>query len=198
MGLLRVGRQREQPQSKILSADKQRQKRTERRRRPMAKNDARNRPHPWGIVRISRRETQMSCRRFTGRTRKDQDFAEEIESHLAHEEDANLARGFSPEEARRQAHLRFGNPRTVREKEWRYRSIAWIEDLRRDFSFAVRALRKSPGFPGHRGSRDRRRDRRKYGSFLRNRCGPAQAPHLSKSRGIGRADAIQARRGHSR
>jgi putative ABC transport system permease protein len=88
----------------------------------------------------------MNLRRFSNRTRKDQDFAEEIESHLAHEEDANLARGLSPEEARRQALLRFGNPWTVREREWHYRSFPWISDLKRDFSFAVRALAKMPGF----------------------------------------------------
>jgi putative ABC transport system permease protein len=88
----------------------------------------------------------MNLRRFSNRTRKDQDFAGEIESHLAHEEDANLARGLSPEEARRQALLRFGNPWTVREREWHYRSFPWISDLKRDFSFAVRALAKTPGF----------------------------------------------------
>ena len=88
----------------------------------------------------------MIMRRFTGRTRKDQDFAEEIESHLAHEEDVNRARGLSEEEGRRQARLRFGNPRTIREREWRYRSLVWIDDLWRDFSFALRALRKAPGF----------------------------------------------------
>ena len=88
----------------------------------------------------------MNLRRFSHRTSKDRDLAEEIESHLAHEEDANLARGLSPEEARRQARLRFGNPCTVREREWRYRSFPWISDLQRDFSFAVRALAKTPGF----------------------------------------------------
>jgi len=72
----------------------------------------------------------MNLRRFSNRTRKDQDFAGEIESHLAHEEDANLARGLSPEEARRQALLRFGNPWTVREREWHYRSFPWISDLK--------------------------------------------------------------------
>jgi putative ABC transport system permease protein len=87
----------------------------------------------------------MMMRRFTGRTCKDQDFAEEIESHLAHEEDTNQALGLSQDEARRQALLHFGNPRTVREREWRYRSLAWMEDLRRDFSFALRSLRKTPG-----------------------------------------------------
>ncbi len=88
----------------------------------------------------------MSVRRFTGRTHKDQDFAEEIESHLAHEEDSNRTRGLSPEDAHRQARVHFGNVRTVREREWRYRSIPWIEDLWRDFRFALRALGKVPGF----------------------------------------------------
>lgn len=88
----------------------------------------------------------MSLRRFLHRSRRDQDFAEEIESHLAHEQDANLARGLSPQESRRQAHLRFGNPRTVRERDWYYHSFPWIEDLRRDFSFALRSLAKTPAF----------------------------------------------------
>ena len=87
----------------------------------------------------------MNLRRFANRNSKDQDFAEEIESHLAHEEDANLARGLSPEEARRQANLRFGNPRSAREREWHYRSLPWLEDLLRDFRFAVRAHAKTPG-----------------------------------------------------
>ncbi len=88
----------------------------------------------------------MSVPRLIDRTQKDRDFAEEIESHLAHEEDANLAWGHSPEEARRQARLRFGNPRTYRERAWRHQSVSWIEDLWRDFRFALRALKKVPGF----------------------------------------------------
>jgi hypothetical protein len=35
----------------------------------------------------------MNIRRFMQRVRKDEDLAEEIESHLAHEQDANAARG---------------------------------------------------------------------------------------------------------
>ena len=88
----------------------------------------------------------MNLRRFTDRTRKDQDLAEEIESHLAHAQDTNAARGLSPEEARRQAHVRFGNPRATRERVWRYRSIPWLEDLWRDLRFALRGLGKTPGF----------------------------------------------------
>jgi putative ABC transport system permease protein len=88
----------------------------------------------------------MSLRRFKNRTRKDEDLAEEIESHLAHAKDANAARGLSEEEARRQAHIRFGNPVTTRERVWRYRSFPWLEDLWRDLRFALRGLRKTPGF----------------------------------------------------
>ena len=36
----------------------------------------------------------MTLRRFTHRTKKDEDWAEEIESHLAHEQDANAALNF--------------------------------------------------------------------------------------------------------
>ena len=88
----------------------------------------------------------MSVRRYTDRTRKDQDLADEIDSHLAHQQDDNAARGLPPEEARRQARLRFGNPRSVRERVWTYRSIPWLEDTLRDLRFALRSLRKTPGF----------------------------------------------------
>jgi predicted permease len=88
----------------------------------------------------------MSLRRFMHRTRKDEDLAEEIESHLAHEQDKNGARGVPTDEARRQARLKFGNPRTTREHVWRYRSLPWVENCWRDLRFAVRALAKTPGF----------------------------------------------------
>jgi putative ABC transport system permease protein len=88
----------------------------------------------------------MNLRRFMHRTRKDQDLAEEIASHLTHEQDANAARGLSPQEAQRRANLRFGNPRSIRETVWRYRSLPWIDDIWRDLRFALRGLGKSPGF----------------------------------------------------
>src|SRR5271170_5097886 len=88
----------------------------------------------------------MNLHRYTDREKKDADLAEEIESHLAHEEDANTARGLSSEEAHRQAKLRFGNPRATRERVWSYRSLPWIEDLWRDLRFVLRSLAKTPGF----------------------------------------------------
>lgn len=88
----------------------------------------------------------MNIRRFTHRSRKDKDLAEEIESHLAHEQDVNAARGLPPQEARRQARLHFGNPHATRERVWRYRSFPLFEDVWRDLRFAVRSLARTPGF----------------------------------------------------
>src|SRR5271170_1691832 len=88
----------------------------------------------------------MNIERFKDRKRKDEDLAEEINSHLAHEQDANTARGLPAKEAHRQAKLKFGNPRTTRERVWQYRSIPWLEDLWRDLRFVFRSLAKTPGF----------------------------------------------------
>ena len=88
----------------------------------------------------------MSLRRFTHRKEKDADLAREIESHLSHEQDANQARGLSPEEARRQARLKFGNPESTRDRVWTQNSLPWVENIWRDLRFAVRSLMKMPGF----------------------------------------------------
>ena len=88
----------------------------------------------------------MNLRRMTQRAKKDEELAEEIESHLAHEEDANAARGLSAEEARRRARVRFGNPRATRERVWLNRSFPWMETLLRDLRFAWRSLKKTPAF----------------------------------------------------
>ena len=88
----------------------------------------------------------MNLRRFMSRSKKDADLAEEIDAHLVHEQDANTARGLSSEEARRQARLKFGNPRTTREQVWRYRSLPWIDTLWRDLRFVIRSLARTPGF----------------------------------------------------
>ena len=88
----------------------------------------------------------MNLRRFRGRGEKDAELAEEIRSHLAHDEDLRTARGVDAEEARRQARVKFGPQNTVHEEEWRYRSLPWLENLWRDLKFVARSLGKTPGF----------------------------------------------------
>jgi putative ABC transport system permease protein len=88
----------------------------------------------------------MIVRRFVGRKAKDAELAEEIQSHLGHDEDLRMARGVDAEEARRQARVKFGGQNSVRESEWRYRSLPWVENLWRDLKFVARSLWKTPGF----------------------------------------------------
>jgi hypothetical protein len=71
----------------------------------------------------------MNWQRFVGRKSKDAELAEEIESHLAHDEDLRTARGVDADEARRQARVKFGSQNAVRAEEWRYRSLPWVDVL---------------------------------------------------------------------
>lgn len=87
----------------------------------------------------------MGFQRYLDREDKDRDLTEEIQSHLAHEADDNLARGLSETESQRQARLKFGNPLTVRQRVWSYRSLPLIENIWRDIRYAWRSLRKTPG-----------------------------------------------------
>jgi predicted permease len=88
----------------------------------------------------------MSLRRFFRRRQWDRERARELESHLAHEIDDNIARGMTPEEARRQANIKLGNPTVIREEIWQMNSFTLLENLWRDMSYALRQLQKTPGF----------------------------------------------------
>ncbi len=88
----------------------------------------------------------MNFKRIFGRRSEDSDLAQELESHLAHEIDDNLARGMTPDEARRQAYVRLGNPLRIRDRVWEANRLAGIEDLGRDLRYAARMLRRAPSF----------------------------------------------------
>ena len=88
----------------------------------------------------------MNLRRILRRSREDAELSQELESHLQHEIDENLSRGMNPDDARRQASVKLGNPLVVRERVWGTNRIAWLEDTWRDLSYAARTLRKTPSF----------------------------------------------------
>jgi predicted permease len=88
----------------------------------------------------------MNWRRYFRRSRADAELLQEIELHMAEEVDENIARGMAPNEARRRAYLKFGNPQQIRENLWQQNTPAVIEGIWRDLKCAARALARSPGF----------------------------------------------------
>jgi len=88
----------------------------------------------------------VSWRRFFRRRRADAELAQEIELYLAEETNENIARGLAPEEARRQARIKLGNPETVHDKLWRQNTLTALDHVLHDLKYAARTLSRSPGF----------------------------------------------------
>src|SRR5206468_8868388 len=81
---------------------------------------------------------------FPGRA--DDRLAREVASHLALVEDEFQRRGMTPEDARLAARRAFGGVEQTKELQRDARSFVWLDDARRDVLYAVRTLRRSPGF----------------------------------------------------
>ena len=81
-----------------------------------------------------------------GKGVQEKEMDEELSFHLAMETEKNLRRGMDPAEARRQAMVAFGGVDRFKEKTREERGIRPLEELWADARFALRSLRKSPGF----------------------------------------------------
>src|ERR1700677_3638025 len=74
------------------------------------------------------------------------DFAAELESHVALHTDAGIRAGLGPEEARRQALLRLGGREQTRQLHRERRTLPWLESLIQDTRYGLRMMVHNAGF----------------------------------------------------
>jgi predicted permease len=83
---------------------------------------------------------------FFRRNRLEQGLQAEIRYHLDRVTQSYLAQGVDPQEARRRAYLEFGGAAQIQEDLRDVHRSRWLADLSQDVVYAVRTLRRSPGF----------------------------------------------------
>jgi putative ABC transport system permease protein len=91
-------------------------------------------------------ETWVRLKTLGKRRRLDSELNEEVAFHLAMREQKNAAEGLPPDQSRYAARRQFGNATMLKERISEMRTFAWLETLGRDFAYALRTLRKKPGF----------------------------------------------------
>jgi len=79
-------------------------------------------------------------------SKMDREIDAELRSHIEMRMEDNIANGMSPEEARRDAMLRFGNPTVMKERTTGADAALVLESISRDIRYALRQLFRSPGF----------------------------------------------------
>ena len=95
-----------------------------------------------------RRVRSFLCR-FAGvfnGARRDRELAEELEAHLQLHVDDGLRAGMTPAVARRHALLKLGGLSQVQDAVRERRGLPITETTMHDLRYAVRSLRRNPGF----------------------------------------------------
>lgn len=97
-------------------------------------------------MKFSLREVVNRVRSFLSRKPLDRELDAELASHFELAVDENIARGMTPDEARRQALIRFGGVQQAREQQREARGLPWLEMLMQDLRYTLPVLRRDPGF----------------------------------------------------
>jgi predicted permease len=82
------------------------------------------------------------------RRRSEARLDEEIRVHLDQLAADYERRGMSPQDARDAARRAFGGVEPMKERYRDRRTLRWLEDLARDLQYAMRSMRRYPGFAG--------------------------------------------------
>ncbi|MGA9104633.1 MAG: permease prefix domain 1-containing protein, partial [Bryobacteraceae bacterium] len=88
----------------------------------------------------------MRIRELIRRARLDSELDEEVSLHLQMMEEEFRRRGMSEAEAAAAARREFGGVALAKEAYRDQRGFPWIESFAKDVSYALRGLRRSPGF----------------------------------------------------
>jgi predicted permease len=87
----------------------------------------------------------LRLRSLFRRSRVERELDEELQFHLEHKIEEGMARGLSPDEARRRALRAMGGLDQHKEEIRDTRRIHWFTDFVDDVRYAIRSLRRTPG-----------------------------------------------------
>jgi putative ABC transport system permease protein len=82
------------------------------------------------------------------RSRFEREMAEELRVHVEMREAENRAQGMAPDDARAVARRQFGAVDPIKETAREQRGFAWLDSLRQDLRYGLRALGRNPLFTG--------------------------------------------------